>query len=142
MFLVHCVCRFLYALFKKVWLGSRKKGCQVVCSCCGWAWQSLLETGKNYSENKWVCSAQKNFCSEDKKLRDIARKDSLTQEKSSKWGATNISSNWKINCKRDKDTVTGEGVEERRKEDGGETFQIFNLVPLRSLFFFYLCDVA
>lgn len=43
------MCRFLYALFKKVWLGSREEGCQVMCSGCGWTMQRLLETGKNYS---------------------------------------------------------------------------------------------
>lgn len=71
-----CVCRFLYALFKKVWLGGGKKGCRVACSCCGWAQQSLQETGKNTLRTR-VCSARKKFCSADKKLRDIARKDSL-----------------------------------------------------------------
>lgn len=43
------MCCFLYALFKKVWLGSRKEGCQVICSGCGWVMQRLLEIGKNYS---------------------------------------------------------------------------------------------
>ncbi|RLW06409.1 hypothetical protein DV515_00004562 [Chloebia gouldiae] len=41
-------------LFEKVWLGGGRKGCQVVCCCCGWARQSLLETGKKYPENKHV----------------------------------------------------------------------------------------
>lgn len=67
-----CV-RFLCALFKKVWLGGRKKGCQVVCSCCGWAQQSLLETGKKYPENKWVCSARKKISSADKKPKRCSK---------------------------------------------------------------------
>lgn len=75
-----CVCRFLYALFKKVWLGGGKKGCQVVCSCCGWAQQSLQETGKNTLRTREYAQLRKSSAVQTKNLRDIARKESLPWE--------------------------------------------------------------
>lgn len=73
-----CMRCFLYALFKKVWLGGRKKGCQVVCSCCGWAQQSLLETGKNALRTSEYAQLENISPVQTKKLRDIVREDSLT----------------------------------------------------------------